>query len=274
MNKLIRRLGSFYLHKTSTYYFLSFPKSGRTWIKSFLANYYSNYLRIPLFYNFCPIVRLGKRKNIPGIIFMHPSHRDVSNEEQAKFTAKLVNKKIILLIRDPERVVFTYYHRLLKRMRDTEVATMNMQQFIRDPSLGISQIVSFMNYWYEARGTFKDFILVRYEDCVNDPEKEFERILNYLETPVVKKELELALVQSVDTTRKIEQNKFIDDGSLQSDISKGSQYFESNYNQNGSDELCERYNGNEVEYKNIFTEEDISYMKTKLSKLPPEMRYC
>lgn len=274
MSRGIRKIGSYYLHITSDYYFVSFPKSGRTWIKSFLANYYSSYHKIPLFYNFSPIFRLGKRAQVPRIMFMHPLHRGESKDRQTKYKNKLEGKKLIFLIRDPEKVVFTYYHRLLKRMRDSEVATMSMKQFIRDPSLGISQLVDFMNYWYEMRGTFKGFILIRYEDFVSDPRKEFTRLLEYLEAPVIESALELALSKSVDTTRKIEHEEFVADGSLQSDILKGSEYFESNDSSTTlNDSVCKRYTGDETEYTKIISTADREYMAAEITRLHPELRY-
>ena len=274
MIKFIRKPGSYYLHMRSTYYFISFPKSGRTWIKSFLANYYSGYLQIPLFYDFSPLVSMGKRKRIPRIIFTHPPHRGVGDEDYCKYVSKLSDKKVIFLIRDPERVVFTYYHRLLKRMHDKEVTEMTLQEFVRDPSLGISQIVTFMNFWYASRRDFKDFILVRYEDCVRDPLKEFTQLLDYLDTPIHEKEMSLALSKSVDTTRKIEQHEFVSDGSLQSDILKGSEYFESKSIINDIDGYtCDRYSGDESSYRDNFTSEDRQYMKEEISRLSPVLQY-
>lgn len=270
MVKVVNYFRNRYLRLLSPYYFISFPKSGRTWVKSFLVNYYSCHFDIPLFYDFAPIWRSGVYNNIPRIMFSHARHRGDSEEDIVSFIRTLRCKKIIFLVRDPKRIVFTYYFRLVKRMEDQEASSMSLPEFIRHPSLGITEIVRFMNTWYSYHKEFREFQLLRYEDCLVDPRSQFQEMLEYLSAPIDAASVECALGRSVDTTRKIEEGGLVRDQGLVDDIRRGSQYFESTDGSKGS---IKRYHGDEAVFFSSFTPADLDYMRNELQKLAPVFGY-
>lgn len=270
MKKFFRFFGNRYLCAVSPYYLISFPKSGRTWIKSFLANYYSYHYKIPLFTDFAPMWRYGKRKNVPRVIMTHAEHRGCTEDEMFQYMDSIRDKKIILVIRSPDKVAFSYYHRLVKRMHDPEVENMELSDFIRSKSLGLPQIVSFINAWYSYKGNFNNFLLLRYEDCVDDPESQFIRLLDFLSCPVDEQDLKTALSRSVDTTRKIEEGGDLSEQSLIREISQGAQYFESSM---GDTDDIKRYSGNDGAFNNHFSKSDLSFMNAEVAKLDSKLGY-
>ena len=270
MKKVLGYFRNRYLCLVSPYYLISFPKSGRTWIKSFLANYYSYHYKIPLFTDFAPMWRYGKRKNVPRVIMTHAAHRGCTEDEMFQYMDSIRDKKIILVIRSPDKVAFSYYHRLVKRIHDPEVENMELSDFIRSKSLGLPQIVSFINAWYRYKGNFNNFMLLRYEDCVDDPESQFIRLLDFLSCPIDKQDLKVALTRSVDTTRKIEEEGDLRDQSLLHEISLGSQYFESSMDDTGN---TKRYSGDDGAFENSFSQGDLSYMNAEVSKLDSKLGY-
>ena len=270
MRKVLNSVRNRYLRSRSPFYFISFPKSGRTWVRSFLANYYSCYTEAPLSYDLAPLLKVGGGAGIPRIMFSHAKHRAEQDSEAHRFMEKLQNKKIVLAVRDPQHVVFSYYFRLIKRMVDEEARSMDFPRFVRHESLGIPRIIKFMNEWYEYRNRFRAFLLLRYEDCVKDPETQFTRLLEYLAVPCDVKSLQQALVRSVDTTRKIEEGGQVRDQDLIDRIARGSQFFET---ADGDRQFVKRYAGDETAFTESFTVDDLHYISAAMKKLNPVFGY-
>lgn len=249
---------------------MSFPKSGRTWVKSFLANYYAEYLGIPLFYDFAPIWRRAGRRKVPRMIFDHGMHRAEPDYCRQRYLSRVQGKKIILLSRDPRKVIFSYYFRLVKRMSLLQSSEMTMSQFIRNDVYGIRSIVRYLNDWSTASDSCKAFFMLRYEDCVERPETAFAALLDFLCVPIDPECFDIALGRSVDTTRKIEESGCRRDDELLADISRGPQYFETDVN---GDNCVRRYAGDDKAYINALTKSDIDFMENEMLKLDPVFNY-
>jgi hypothetical protein len=266
----VNKVRNLCLRTLTPYYFITFPKSGRTWAKSFLANYYACWLDLPLFYDFSPLWRQGRHARMPRIIFTHAEHRDEPVAQVTRFMRRIRGKRVILLARDPRYTVFTYYYRLVKRMQDEQVQSMTLSEFIRHPDLGLPRIVRFLNEWYNNRENFNSFIMLRYEDCVRDPHDQYLKLLQFLRAEPDEACIKLALQRSVDTTRKIEEGGLVRDVALEHDIARGSQYFEAN---NGDALSVVRYAGDDAAYAEAFSAEDLAFMDVEINKLDPAFGY-
>lgn len=120
---------------------------------------------------------------------------------------RIAGKKVIVLVRDPREVVYTYYFRLSKRFRDPRVKSMELAEFIRHPSFGIGRIVDFTNTWYDAKNRFRDFLFLRLEEVKVRPEEEIPRLLEFLGISVNMEVLREVLAATNDqTTRTIEDD--------------------------------------------------------------------
>ena len=270
MTKFLDRIRFRLLRYRSPFFFISFPKSGRTWIKSFLANYYSCYTDSPPSYDLSPLLKVDNNARNPRIMFSHAKHRAENDSEVRRFIDKLENKSIVLAVRDPQRVVFGYYYRLIKRMADKETSTLDFSSFVRHESLGIPRIIKFMNEWYDRRDTFCGFLLLRYEDCVIDPDTQFTRLLDFLSVPCDATIIRKALARSVDTTRKVEEGGLRPDEDQINGLSSNPHCFETMVRDTDS---IIRYAGDDSEFNNSFTQADLRYIDTALKELNPVFGY-
>ena len=136
--------------------FVSFPKSGRTWLRVML-----DYLQLPLEYSH---VDSGHQKGI------RYDKLDVRPEQYAK-------QKVILLIRDPRDVVVSGYFQATRRKN---IYSGDISQFVRDPNHGIEKIVHFNKLWLAGAETMPDILVVRYEDCHANTAQQLKRIAQAL----------------------------------------------------------------------------------------------
>lgn len=159
---------------------VSHPKCGRTWLRFFIAEYLSRHFKLSL----GPIY---KRPGLapggaPRVYITHtgappflPIGRH-SHEPPRKHTAK----KLILLVRDPRDVVVSRYFQITKRVRRKDVQDMSISRFIRSDRFGIHTVIAYMNDWFKYKDLFDDFLLLRYEDCRRDTEKQFRALLHFI----------------------------------------------------------------------------------------------
>lgn len=136
--------------------FVSFPKSGRTWVRVMLD-------------------RLG--------IGLKYSHDGSGHDKQAHLSDLSADKssyreiKIILMIRDPRDVAVSGYFQATKRR---DVYEGNISDFIRDQRHGIEKILRFNQQWLAAKDVPSDFLLLSYEDFHEDPVRELGKIVRFL----------------------------------------------------------------------------------------------
>jgi len=198
------------------YYLVGYPKTGNTWCRYFLAVYFRKIFNVPLELSFDR--RITKiHKGVPRIYFSHigtvPGHQaylitqlDIKKVLEKTFK-QLRNKKIIFLARDPrDTVVSLYFH--IKRSNNLDIT---ISEFVRDDGMGIERIVYYMNEWYKNRDKFKSFDVFRYEDRLDDPEKESLRMVNILTLPVSQEAIKSSVIESsFDKMQQIEKNRSID----------------------------------------------------------------
>jgi Sulfotransferase domain len=142
---------------------VSYPKSGRTWVRLMLGdlNVYPRFTHTKAGYIFN-----DTPYNIDDTI------------------PKFYSKRVVFLIRDPRDTVVSQYFHLTKI---TEKVDKSLKEFIRDPYNGFERVVVFNKKWCESKDKFKDFLMVSYEDLKLNPIDGLERILNFLNLPFIRK---------------------------------------------------------------------------------------
>jgi hypothetical protein len=162
---------------------ISIPKSGRTWIRAFLSAYYCARYDVP----FCLDPSKDLDRRIPKIIYTHDlfEHRSKGrwwDRLRGKFlipAGELRRASVLYLVRDPRDAFVSHYVQLTRPSADAPefVKKMTASEMLRDPLLGIGQIVRTMNDWLTEFRTRPNVMLVRYEDLQNEPVKYFAQVL-------------------------------------------------------------------------------------------------
>jgi hypothetical protein len=119
---------------------VSFPKSGRTWLRVMLD---------------AAGVHIDYTHDRSG----HQGQRHYTEMEHDKSGYK--DRRVVLLVRDPRDVVVSGYFQATKRIG---VYDGSISDFIRDPKHGIEKIIIFNSDWLASATVPKDFHLIQYED--------------------------------------------------------------------------------------------------------------
>lgn len=134
---------------------VSFPKSGRTWVRKML---YDLDLRIPFTHEWS-------------------SNYERAESAQGEISAEFFDRSVLFILRDPRDVLVSYHKDLCERHGVFKGSLMEMAQ---TPGIGIDGICTFNTTWIDAADQFRDFLLVRYEDVQMDAELELKRMSTFL----------------------------------------------------------------------------------------------
>ena len=165
---------------------VSIPKSGRTWVRTFLCAYFCRRYGHP--FSLEPEQHGDGR--IPRIIYSHDrfeqrTKADRWDELRGKYFIPVAERrraKIILLARDPRDTFVSHYVQLTKRTRETpeDLKQKEIGEVLRDRRHGIASMIEIMNAWLEEWSGKPNFLLVRYEDLQRAPEESFREVLRFL----------------------------------------------------------------------------------------------
>ena len=192
---------------------VSHPKSGRTWLRVMLSRYFQ------LRYGIAERYMLGydnfhdMDSRVPKAFFTHDNYlRDYTGDGESK--AALRDKKVVLLVRKPQDVAVSSFFQWKYRTRPAKHilnqmppsgSDISMFDFVMDESVGVPGIVRYLNEWVRALPEIRDLLVVRYEDMRAHPEREFGRIVEFVDSPADESQVKGAVeYASVDNTRKLE----------------------------------------------------------------------
>jgi hypothetical protein len=154
---------------------LSVPKSGRSLPNYFLSRYVSELTGRPLELN------LLDGPELPPVGLFH-EHLDVFEDVAAPARLLnedlLVDRRLIVLVRDPRDSAVSYWHH--KRARDRR-STLDLEGFIRSPVYGIERLArssALLLDLYERHPG--DRLLLRYEDLVRAPSRHLRELLRFV----------------------------------------------------------------------------------------------
>ena len=186
----------------------SYPKSGNTWIRSFLSHYlYSDkhefnfdlLKKIKAFPEDKELNFLRKKYNNKFEFLDVVNHWDFFQTEIAKkspvflkthnalvtinncsFATKKNTLGLIYVIRDPRDVVVSYSHHMAKKFEDTfQLMKIDSMEKTKD-KLNKTYLTNWPNHYASWKAFPIDKLFLKYEDLVKDPEKEFIKIIRYL----------------------------------------------------------------------------------------------
>ena len=203
-----------YFHrKTAEFYFISFPKSGRTWLRLMIGWYFVKHFKLerkfPLQLIY-PILLEPEMsyfyKEIPKIYMTHEEcYQRIKPEDLNTCKSRYHNAKVLFLARNPRDVVISWYFHLKKYK---QITTENLDDFIKSDYGGLLTIITYYNIWAKNRNIPKQFYLLRYEDLKENTHDELRSIMKFLGVNNVKEKIvnEAVRFGSFNNMRILEEN--------------------------------------------------------------------
>ncbi len=168
---------------------ISVPKSGRTWVRTFLCAYYCKQAGRPF-------TLRPDQYHEPGIPRLIYSHDFAEQRMKARLWDRIRGKylvpagelsraRVILLVRDPRDAFVSLYMQLVHRTQETpqRLKESSAGELLRDRRYGIHAIIKTMNRWFAEFAHRQNFTLVHYESLRATPDRNFRALLATLGEP-------------------------------------------------------------------------------------------
>ncbi len=166
-NKRVKREKLYKIKSVMDYFFISFPKSGRTWIFAFLQMYlmyfFKQGLTMPGHSVFWPL----KRKK-PKIAFTH------------RLLDYCTGTKTVYILRDPRDVLVSYYFQSTLRTCSVLPGT-NISEFIRSEKMGMPQLLRYHHVFHTLLKQSERSLVIRYEDLKTRDLEEWHRLIRFMD---------------------------------------------------------------------------------------------
>jgi Sulfotransferase domain len=145
--------------------FVSYPKSGRSWIRYILH---------------CLGVQNRIQFHHDGCEFSHPAKPQLALDFAARLEQHGDGTRIVYMRRDPRDVMVSLYFQICGRMGDVYEFDGDISAFIRDSYFGAANLIEFDRQWRELcrRGLA---LAVTYEECHSSIETVMRKILDWYE---------------------------------------------------------------------------------------------
>ncbi len=162
---------------------ISIPKSGRTWLRTFLCAYFCKrydreFTLEPDRYVDLPIPRVIYSHDL----FEHQTKGNLWDWVRGKYlvpAGELKRMKIVLLARDPRDCFVSLYLQMTRRDPGTRerLKQKTISDVLRDEKFGIRTMIRTMNEWMNEFSGRNNFWLLRYESLRADPATKFAALL-------------------------------------------------------------------------------------------------
>jgi hypothetical protein len=217
LERLRRGKEEFRRLQVTDYVFVSFGKSGRTWLRVMLSRYYQLVFDL----SERSILRFDNYSNlnseIPKIFFTHGNYvRDYTGDHDSKQV--FYDKKVMLLVRRPQDVAVSQYfqwkYRMPARKKDLNQypahgLDLSLYDFVMNPQVGLQGIIGFMNGWAEELPNLAQHLVVRYEDMHADPAGQLRRLVAFVGMEPDDARIDEAVrFASVENLRELERKSF------------------------------------------------------------------
>jgi hypothetical protein len=188
LDQRLRAAGEMEKLRDSAIVVVSFPKSGRTWMRALLSYLLQDALGLQT------DKLLGNRNynkldaRAPVVFFTHDNYpRRVYGD--ASLNALYGARKVVLLVRDPRDVeVSTFFHvshrldPVKKKVYELEASGReeDCYDFLMERFAGERNALSFLNQWAGIAAAQGNVVVVRYEDLKADTEGELRRVCDFI----------------------------------------------------------------------------------------------
>ena len=192
-------------------YVVSYPKCGRTWLRYMLEGYVDEVAGIAA----GRIAEGGQAlkphaKPYPAVYFRHDDTPIQKRpDELTHDKSHFAGKRVVFLVRDPRDVVVSIYFEKVKRTHlyaDRAQVPDSPDDLIGPAHGGLETIVSYYNIWWDNRDLPAEFMVMRYEDLLADPDAEFRRFCEFCGYPIVEDAIQRAVAAAdFSSMRRLEE---------------------------------------------------------------------
>jgi alcohol sulfotransferase len=254
--------------------FVSFGKSGRTWLRVMVSQLFRVKYDLPddIIISYDNFHALNSA--IPRTFFTHDNYiKDYTGDFDSK--RPFYDKPVVLLVRDPRDVAVSQFFQWKHRLKPGKVALNNYPPRDQDISLfdfvmserggGMSEVIDYMNLWAREVDKMERFHLVRYEDLRANSEQELARMLDFLGVEATDEQVKAAVEYS-----SFENMKKMESQSAQSKLSGGRMKPRDKDNPDSYKVRRAKVGG----YRDYFTDEEVAAIDARLAQtLSPMYHY-
>lgn len=191
------------LDQKAEIFFISFPKSGRSWIRLMLGKYLCNQYDVPEKY-ITNIFLASSKAGVPVTMFTHDTFNDRGHHHFSSDKSQYQGKKVIFMTRNIKDVMVSLYFQMSKRLKSIETKFTDYLWGWNSP------VMNFLHYhkvWYENKSVPLDFLHITYEGTKKNPEETLLRILRFMDVDeinpaIVKRSVAYASFENMKTLER------------------------------------------------------------------------
>jgi len=196
--------------------FVSFGKSGRTWLRVMVSRLYQQMYGLPerALIGFDNFHRMNNA--VPRMFFTHDNYiGNYTGHTDSK--VDFYGKKVVLLARDPRDVAVSQFFQWKYRLKPSKVAInkypeegsdISIFDFVLKSDTGLEWVINFLNAWAKEAAHIEDFHLVRYEDLKARPVETLEKLVEFMGAPANADQIRDAVeFSSYENMKKMEEKK-------------------------------------------------------------------
>lgn len=234
---------------------VSFPKSGRTWLRVMIGKALCDLYDLPE-EDLLDTPALTRAAGLPVATFCHDGGSNMEArhlERLARRKDDYADKRVLLLARDPRDVVTSCYYQASRRRR---LFRGSLSAFVRHPRYGIRKILTWYDIWHRNRGVPRAFAVVRYEDLRRDPAAGLGAVLRFMGVAEPDERAVEAAVEYArfDNMRKMEEGRTFRSGRMRPGRGGGAQSLKTRRGKVGG-------------YTDELAPEDVAYCEAALAEL-------
>jgi sulfotransferase family protein len=160
-------------------YVISYPKSGRTWLRALIGKYLSLEHGIPE----DAILSTGfvtSESGLPKVSFSHDESAmqdGLRYQDLSRDRSKYAGRKVILLARDIKDTLVSAFFQATKRRNLFEGS---ISEFIRTDEYGVRKILAYYEVWLGNRDVPGALLFIRYEEMHKDAGAVLKAVLEFI----------------------------------------------------------------------------------------------
>lgn len=193
-------------------YIISYPNSGRTWLRALISRYKQHLLEISEF-NIKLHAYFSQVPYSPQYIFYHGRAGELPKRTiwqglmgattQYPFDLSFCeDSPLVYLLRSPKDILVSNYFEMTTRQRKFRG---NISSFIRNPRFGLDRVIAFYNFLQTQEPLGSRILTIQYEQLHNDPADVLHKILSFSKTEIDEVKIEESVKFShIDSMRELE----------------------------------------------------------------------